>query len=85
MTKLFLPRFIRSSSDEDIAGHFFSEGHYDILGPPVTDGVDMQTNMSTDRNKGFFGNLLKAAGRVLTGESFFITTLKWSKAFRPYE
>lgn len=21
-------------------GHFFSEGHYDILGPPLTDGVD---------------------------------------------
>lgn len=21
-------------------GHFFSEGHYDILGPPITDGVD---------------------------------------------
>ncbi|MCZ7644050.1 MAG: TIGR00266 family protein [Planctomycetota bacterium] len=38
------------------------------------DGIDMQTNMSTDKNKGFFGNLLKAAGRVLTGESFFVTT-----------
>jgi predicted acyl esterase len=22
-------------------GHFFSEGNYDILGPPTTDGVDM--------------------------------------------
>ncbi len=40
----------------------------------MTDGVDMQTSMSTDQNKGFFGNLMKAAGRMLTGESFFITT-----------
>ncbi len=40
----------------------------------MTAGVDMQTNMSTDKNKGFFGNLVKAAGRMLTGESFFITT-----------
>jgi len=40
----------------------------------MTDGIDMQTNMSTDKNKGFFGNLLKAAGRMLTGESFFITS-----------
>jgi uncharacterized protein (TIGR00266 family) len=40
----------------------------------MTESIDMATNMSTDRSKGFFGNLLKAAGRVLTGESFFITT-----------
>ena len=40
----------------------------------MTDGIDMQTSMSTDKNKGFFGNLLKAAGRMVTGESFFITT-----------
>ncbi len=40
----------------------------------MTDGIDMQTSMSTDKNKGFFGNLLKAAGRMLTGESFFITS-----------
>ncbi|MFC1521191.1 TIGR00266 family protein [Elusimicrobiota bacterium] len=40
----------------------------------MTDGIDMQTSMSTDNNKGLFGNLMKAAGRVLTGESFFITT-----------
>jgi uncharacterized protein (AIM24 family) len=30
--------------------------------------------MSSDKNKGFFGNLFKAAGRMLTGESFFITS-----------
>src|SRR5262245_35437224 len=40
----------------------------------MTDGIDMQTSMSTDKKKGFFGNLLKAAGRMVTGESFFITT-----------
>ncbi len=40
----------------------------------MTDGVDMQTSMTTDKNKGFFGNLLKAAGRMVTGESFFVTT-----------
>jgi uncharacterized protein (TIGR00266 family) len=40
----------------------------------MQDGIDMQTSMSTDKNKGFFGNLLKAAGRMLTGESFFVTT-----------
>jgi len=39
----------------------------------MTDGIVMQTSMSTDKNKGFFGNLLKAAGRMVTGESFFIT------------
>lgn len=36
--------------------------------------IDMQTSMGTDESKGFFGNVLKAAGRALTGESFFITT-----------
>jgi uncharacterized protein (TIGR00266 family) len=40
----------------------------------MNDGIDMQTSMSTDKNKGFFGNLLKAAGRMVTGESFFVTT-----------
>ena len=30
--------------------------------------------MATDKNKGFFGNLIKAAGRMMTGESFFVTT-----------
>ena len=40
----------------------------------MTDGIEMQTGMSTDRNKGFLGNLMKAAGRMLTGDSFFITT-----------
>ena len=40
----------------------------------MQDGIDMQTSMSTDKNKGFFGNLIKAAGRMLTGESFFVTT-----------
>lgn len=40
----------------------------------MTDGIAMSTSMSTDKNKGFFGNLLKAAGRALTGESFFVTT-----------
>jgi hypothetical protein len=28
-------------------GHFFSEGHYDILGPPVTDGYDAMAWIST--------------------------------------
>ena len=40
----------------------------------MTSGIEMQTSMSADKNKGFFGNLIKAAGRALTGESFFITT-----------
>jgi uncharacterized protein (TIGR00266 family) len=39
----------------------------------MTEGIDMQTSMATDKKKGFFGNLLKAAGRMVTGESFFIT------------
>ncbi len=39
----------------------------------MTDGIDMQTSMSTDPSKGFFGNLLKAAGRMVSGDSFFIT------------
>lgn len=41
----------------------------------MTDGIDMQTSMTTGgEDKGFLGNVLKAAGRVLAGESFFITT-----------
>lgn len=40
----------------------------------MTAGIDMQTSMSTDKSKGFFGNLLKAAGRAVMGESFFVTT-----------
>src|SRR5262249_54138497 len=28
-------------------GHFFSEGNYDILGPPLTDGVDAITWLTT--------------------------------------
>ena len=40
----------------------------------MTDGIDMQTSMSTDKKKGFFGNLMKAAGRMLSGDSFFVTT-----------
>ncbi len=40
----------------------------------MTDGITMQTGMATDKNKGFFGNLIKAAGRMMTGESFFVTT-----------
>ncbi len=39
----------------------------------MTDGIDMQTSMATDKKKGFLGNLMKAAGRMVTGESFFIT------------
>lgn len=42
----------------------------------MTDGVSMQTSMSSDKNKGFFGNLMKAAGRMVTGESFFITNFE---------
>ena len=30
-------------------GHFFSEGNYDILGPPITDGVDEINWISTQR------------------------------------
>jgi uncharacterized protein (TIGR00266 family) len=48
----------------------------------MTDGVSMQTSMSTDKNKGFFGNLMKAAGRMLTGESFFITNFENTGAQR---
>lgn len=48
----------------------------------MTDGVDMQTSMSTDKNKGFFGSLLKAAGRMVTGESFFVTTFTNTGAAR---
>ena len=40
----------------------------------MTDGIQMATGMSTDKNKGFFGNLVKAAGRMISGESFFVTT-----------
>ncbi len=40
----------------------------------MTDGIDMQTSMNASGKKGFFGSLVKAAGRMLTGESFFITT-----------
>jgi len=40
----------------------------------MTDGIDMQTGMATDKSKGFFGNLLKGVGRMVTGESFFVTT-----------
>jgi uncharacterized protein (TIGR00266 family) len=39
----------------------------------MTEHIEMQTSMSTDKNKGFFGNLVKAAGRMLSGDSFFIT------------
>lgn len=42
----------------------------------MTDGVSMQTSMGMDKNKGFFGNLMKAAGRMITGESFFITNFE---------
>lgn len=40
------------------------------------DGIDMQTTTAAagGESKGFFGRVLKAAGRALTGESFFITT-----------
>jgi hypothetical protein len=40
----------------------------------MTPGIEMQTTMSTDKNKGFFGNLIKGIGRMVTGESFFVTT-----------
>jgi uncharacterized protein (TIGR00266 family) len=42
----------------------------------MTDGIDMQTSMDAGggEKKGFFGKLLKAAGRAVAGESFFITT-----------
>lgn len=42
----------------------------------MTDGIEMQTSMSAGggQNKGLFGKVMKAAGRMLTGESFFITT-----------
>ena len=42
----------------------------------MTDGIDMQTSTAAGggEKKGFFGKMLKAAGRALAGESFFITT-----------
>lgn len=40
----------------------------------MNDGIDMQTTLGGGQSKGLMGNLLKAAGRVVTGESFFITT-----------
>jgi uncharacterized protein (TIGR00266 family) len=40
----------------------------------MEDGIDMQTSMAGAGGKGFFGGLLKATGRMLTGESFFVTT-----------
>jgi uncharacterized protein (TIGR00266 family) len=40
----------------------------------MEDGIDMQTSMSVDKNKGFFGNFAKAVGRMFTGEGFFVTT-----------
>ena len=48
----------------------------------MQDGIDMQTGMNADRDKGFLGNLLKAAGRMVTGESFFITTFTNTGAAR---
>ena len=39
----------------------------------MTQDIEMQTSMATDKNKGFFGNLIKATGRMLSGDSFFIT------------
>ncbi|GMV82633.1 MAG: TIGR00266 family protein [Planctomycetota bacterium] len=46
------------------------------------EGIDMQTSMSTDKDKGFFGNFFKAAGRMVMGESFFITTFSNSAGVR---
>ncbi len=40
----------------------------------MTDGINMQTSMNAGQAQGFLGGFLKAAGRMLTGESFFITT-----------
>ncbi|MBA3708861.1 MAG: TIGR00266 family protein [Planctomycetes bacterium] len=40
----------------------------------MTDGIDMQTSMANGKGTGFLGSLMKAAGRMLTGESFFITS-----------
>jgi len=40
----------------------------------MNDGIDMQTTLGSGQTKGLMGNLLKAAGRMVTGESFFITT-----------
>lgn len=42
----------------------------------MTDGIDMQTSTAAagGEKKGFFGKMLKAAGRAMAGESFFITT-----------
>ncbi len=40
----------------------------------MSEGIQMQTSMSTDKNKGFFGNLFKGIGRMIQGESFFVTT-----------
>lgn len=40
----------------------------------MTDGISMQTKMNAGKAEGLFGGFLKAAGRMMTGESFFITT-----------
>ena len=40
----------------------------------MTDGIDMQTTMSAGQGRGMLGKLMKAAGRMVTGESFFVTT-----------
>ena len=41
----------------------------------MNDGIDMQTTLGSAQQKGLMGNALKAAGRMVTGESFFITTV----------
>ena len=40
----------------------------------MTEGIDMQTSMAANKGTGFLGSLARAAGRMLTGESFFVTT-----------
>jgi uncharacterized protein (TIGR00266 family) len=42
----------------------------------MTEGIDMQTTTAAagGESRGFFGRMLKAAGRAIAGESFFITT-----------
>ncbi len=40
----------------------------------MTGGIQMQTTMSTDQSQGFFGNFMRAVGRVFSGAGFFITT-----------
>lgn len=42
----------------------------------MTQGIDMQTSMSVNENKGILGGILQGVGRALAGDSFFVTHFK---------